>query len=60
MLENDLKLRVKRLIAGDYRTTDLDRLFLGLRNLLLIVISATKVLQLNLAGIFSLVLIFGV
>lgn len=32
MLEHDLKLRVKRLIAGDYRTTDFDRLFLGLRS----------------------------
>jgi len=31
MIERDLKLRVARLVRGERRTEDLDRLFLGLR-----------------------------
>lgn len=32
LLDDDLRHRVRRLIAGDFRTGDLDRLFLGQRN----------------------------
>jgi hypothetical protein len=32
LLDDDLRLRARRLIAGDFRTGDLDRLFLGQRD----------------------------
>jgi hypothetical protein len=32
MLDEDLRHRVKRIVGGDYRTDDLDRLFLGVRD----------------------------